>query len=420
MLPLEVPAQAQRTLTLVLAVVVLALVPLVSSAEHGVETVTVVGKVANGTADQQAPAGLEVTLHVIGGAGGVDVSAAATDGDGRFLFPDVEVIEGSSYTVAASYQNVLYSHNLELAELSLPVEIVVYEPTGSLESLRVQRDVLLIRGADASQGTITAVEVVILVNDGDRTFLPDLTEPGRMGFLRFSRPAGARGLEVASDLSGGEVVTVGTGFALTAPVKPGTHQVSYTYRLPYEGGRLELEHSFPMGADTFQLLVSEKAGHLRPGAGLAALPPPEVSGYSAWSAQQQVAGSRMTLELEGLPRPPWHQRLGDALTDGRYVKIGLPAALGVVMAGLLIYVLADRRRATAFDSGVPGPVLPEGASSVPERGPALRERGLLATEIARLDELYESGQMPQEDYQRSRQELKSGLLRLTLGPDTDR
>lgn len=416
---LEVSARSHRPLTLVLAGIALALSPLLSSPVRGAETVTVVGKVANGTADQEAPAGLEVTLHVIGGGGGVDVSAAATDDDGRFLFPGVEVIEGSSYTIAASYQDILYSHSLETTDLSVPVELLVYEATGSLESLRVQRDVLLISRADSSQGTITAVEVVTLVNDGDRTFLPDLTEPGRMGFLRFSRPAGARELEVASDLSGGEVVTVGTGFALTAPVKPGTHQVSYTYRLPYEGGRLELEHSFPMGADTFQLLMSEEAGRLRPGVELVALPPPEVSGYSAWGAQQQAPGSRMTLVLEGLPRTPWHEMLGDALTDGPYLKIGLPAALGLVMAGLLIYVLADRRRAGALASGVQGVVLPAGAGNAPEEGPAPNERGSLASEIARLDELFESGQMPEGDYQRFRQELKSRLMRLTLGPDTD-
>ena len=416
--PLEVAGRAYRPLALVLAGIALALVPLLSSPLHGAETVTVVGKVANGTAGQESPAGLEVTLHVIGDDGGVDVSAAATDGNGRFLFPDVEVIEGSSYTIATSYQDILYSQTLEPADLSMPVELLVYEATGSLESIRVQKDVLLIRGADSSEETVTAVEVVTLVNGGDRTFLPDLSEPGRMAFLRFSHPAGAIGLEVASDLSGGEVVTVGTGFALAAPVKPGVHQVSYTYRLPYDGGRLEFEHSFPMGADTFQLLVSEEAGRLRPGAGLAALPPPEVGGYSVWGAQQQLPGSRLTLKLEGLPRPPWHQRLGDALTDGPYLNIGLPAALGLVMAGLLIYVLAFRGRAGALASGVQGAVLPAGAGSVQE-GPALSERGSLATEIARLDELYESGQMPKEDYQRVRQELKSRLLRLTLGPDAD-
>ena len=421
--PLEVRGRTQRLLALVLllAGIALALSPLLSSPARGAETVTVVGKVANGTAGQESPAGLEVTLHVIGGDGGVDVSAAATDGDGRFLFPGVEVVEGSSYTIAASYQEILYSQNLEPGNLSQPVELLVHEATGNLESIRVQTDVLLISRADSGEGTVTAVEVVTLVNSGDRTFVPDLSEPGSMSFLRFSLPAGARELEVASDLSGGEVVTVGTGFALTVPVKPGAHQVSYTYSLPYEGGRLEFEHSFPMGADTFQLLLNEEAGTLLPVAGLATLPPPEVSGYSAWGAQQQGPGSRLTLKLEGLPRPPWHERLGDALTDGPYLKTGLPAVLGLVMAGLLIYVLADRRRAGALASASGGSsIQATGAGSVSEapvtqRRP-LSERVLLVAEIARLDDIFEAGQMPEEDYQRVREELKSRLLHLTLGP----
>ena len=424
--PLEVRGRTHRLLALVLLLAGIALVlsPLLSSPVRGADTVTVVGKVADGTAGQESPAGLEVTLHVIGGDGGVDVSAATTDGDGRFLFPGVEVVEGSSYTISTSYREILYSQNLEPANLSLPVELTVYEATGSLDSIRVQTDVLLISRADSGEGTLTVVEVVTLVNSGDRTFVPDLSEPGSMSFLRFSRPAGARELEVASDLSGGEVVTVGTGFALTVPVKPGAHQVSYTYRLPYEGGRLEFEHSFPMGADTFQLLLNEEAGTLLPVAGLATLPPPDVSGYSAWGAQQQGPGSRMTLKLEDLPRPPWHERLGEALDDGPYLKTGLPAALGLVMAGLLIYVLAFRSRAGALASesgraSIQATGTGSASDALESQGPTLSERSSLVTEIARLDVLYENGQMPEEDYQRLRRELKSRLLRLTLGPGAD-
>jgi len=420
--PLDGLGWTHRLPALVLAGIVLALSPLLSSPVRGAETITIVGKVANGTDGQGSPEGLEVTLHVIGGDGVVDVSAAATEGDGRFLFPGVDVVEGSSYTISASYQEILYSQTLVSASLSRPVELLVYEASGSIESIRVQTDVLLIGRADSGEGTITAIEVVTLVNSGDRTFLPNLSEPGSMSFLRFSRPAGARELEVASDLPGGEVVTVGTGFAIAAPVKPGVHQVSYTYRLPYEGSRLEFEHSFPMGADTFQLLVNDEAGRLSPVAGLAGQPPPEVSGYSAWGAEQQEPGSRLTLRLEGLPRPPWHERLGGALTDGPYLKTGLPAALGLVMAGLLVYVLADRRRARVLASPTGGSIQatgqPAGAGSASE-APAPNERSVLVTEIARLDVLYEAGQMLEVDYQRVRRELKSRLLSLTLGPGAD-
>ena len=221
----------------------------------GQESAVISGKVINGTIGAEAPDDLDVTLHVIGDTGIVNVARATTDDGGRFEFTGVEVIEGASYAVASRYGDILYSVNLSPDFFLAPVEIIVYEPTGVIEDIVVDSDVLLLRKARESTDSITAIEVITLTNTSDRAFIPDLSQPAMMQFLRFSRPPEALELEVASDMPGGQVITVGTGFAISAPVTPGEHRVSYSYRMPYDGDSLEFNHSFPMGAGTFRLLV---------------------------------------------------------------------------------------------------------------------------------------------------------------------
>ena len=56
-----------------------------------------------------------------------------------------------------------------------------------------------------------------------------------MSFLRFSLPPGTHDLDVQSNLPSREIISVGSGFAVTSPVTPGGHSVEFSYIFPYEG-----------------------------------------------------------------------------------------------------------------------------------------------------------------------------------------
>ena len=207
----------------------------------------VVGKVVNGTAGVPAPSGLEVVLHAVGEDGTVDTSSTVTDGDGGFRFDGVALEDGATRGLTASYQGVLYSSRLPTPPSSEAVDLLVYETTHSLSDVRVVGDVLLLKAADDEDETLAAFEVVELDNQGDRTFVPDLEQPANMNFLRFSVPLDARDIEVSSDLPGGRMISVGSSFAFTAPLPPGSGQVAYTYRVPYQGKEVELSPLLPPG-----------------------------------------------------------------------------------------------------------------------------------------------------------------------------
>ena len=413
------------------ALAALFLLPVRLYADH---SVTITGRVVNGTAGGAAPSDLEVVLHIISDGERVDVTSSRTGSEGRFNFQGVESDAGAIYALTASYQDVLYSVSLDPAALEDPVEVLVYETTSSLEDLHIDADVLLIRESKKDSWSLSAFEVVSLVNEGDRTFVPDLDQPGSMNFLRFPLPAGSTNLEVRSDLSGGEIITVGRGFALTAPVTPGSHQVTYTYRLPYRGSQVELTHSFPMGSDSFRLLIEDELGDLRSPVLMTPLPATELEGksYQVWGTGQLSPGTRLNLELGDLPQPPAIRRLGDALTEGPYLKTGIPAALGLVLAGLLLYTLVVRRSVTpaaASPSHEAVAPLPSGdvlglagdypADSVESATPPRSERHALMEAIARLDDLFQRGETSPAGYRRHRQELKERLFRLALISETE-
>ena len=406
-----------------LSAIALAVSLLIPPPLHGEGSATITGQVVNGTSGEVAPSSLEVNLHIISDSGEADVATTATDNDGNFQFQDVEMDDGSAYAVTTRYKDVLYSSRMDPSTLAVPVELTVYESTDSLGDLNIAADVLLIGGAEDKK-SLSAVEVVSLVNVGDRTFMPDLSQPGNMNFLRFSVPQGTTGLDVGSDLPGGRIIFVGPGFALTAPVTPGPHQVSYSYQIPYNGQKLEFTRSFPMGAEIFRLLMEETLGNINASGPLAPQVPVDVGGesYSIWEASQLSPGERLLIEITDLPQPSLLQRVGDGLTDGPYLKVGIPAAVGLVLAGLLVYALTLKQRGNAL-AGEPGRgataairlnVASLAGFSNNPGGSAESERRSLVEAIARLDELFERGEITPADYRQPRQELKARLLRLAV------
>ena len=400
-----------------LAPLALFLMPAALYGDHPSATIT--GRVVNGTSGAEPPANLDIVLHLIGSGEEVDIYTAVTDSDGGFRFEDVRVHNDSTYAVTATYEDVLYSSRLDPAALAEPVELVLYEITSNLGDLRVEANVLLIGGPSRDKNSLSAFEVVRLVNEGDRTVVPDLDSLGRMNFLRFPLPRGATNVEVSSDLPGGEVLNVDTGFALTAPVIPGPHRVTYSYRIPYEGRELELVHSFPMGAETFRLLLDAETGELKDPGILAAGAPADLEGstYGVWSVGQQAEGSRIAFKIGGLPGPPFFDRLGDAFTDEPYLKLGIPSALGAVLAGLLLYTLLFRRAGKAAPANRSAEAAPAVPATTELHGPQAtskeKERSLME-EIARLDDLFQGGGMAGVDYRMRRRELKESVIETVL------
>ena len=183
------------------------------------KTVDLRGQVVNGTEGSVIPDSLSVLMLITGLDGRLSGSGqAVTDAEGRFLFEDVQVIAGDSYTVSVNHLGVFYGMSFEAEDFPEELVLTIFEATQDASVIKIARQVMVIAGVDESSQTLSAIEFVQIDNPLDRTLVPDLTNVDEISFLRFSLPDNSFDLTVNSDLPAGDVVSVSYTH-LTLPTK---------------------------------------------------------------------------------------------------------------------------------------------------------------------------------------------------------
>ncbi len=294
-----------------------------------------------------------------------------------------------------------YSTVQDPEELGAEVVLTVYETIQDVSVVRVTRQVVVIVGVDEKKQVITAVEFLALSNHGDRTLLPDLSNPAQMSFLRFSLPPSASGLSVQSDLPSREIIDVGRGFAVTSPVAPGEHSIEFSYTFPYSGDTVSFRQGFQQGADVFQVMVPDGLARIQ----VEPLDPVEsinIQGtfYATWEQRNFSPGDDLQLTLLNLPQPDLGTRFVNTVAAATFWQVAIPSVVGIVLASLLLV--------GAFKPSAPGYPLPD--STVQAQGGTTHDRAQLVREVADLDERFQNGQVAEADYWSRRRQLKSTIL----------
>ena len=355
------------------------------------------GHVVNGTAGVEGLEDGEVTLHVFLGGELLYSRTAVPDPEGRFMFQDVPQQVNLLYLLTATYQGVPYTMELTPDSDLSDLRLTVYESAATMEEIAFTGWSLFILAADSGTRTLSALEVVTIVNQGDRAFVPDLTAGEAMAFLRFPLPPGANALQVESELPQGQVLQVERGFAVTTPVPPGEYGIAFTYTIPYNGRELDLSRTFRLGTGTFRLLVYEELGSVSTG-GLNNLGTTAIGDttYRMFGATDVVPDAGISVTLGDLPQPSAWQRLREWLNLRSAAGVAIPGIFTLALAALLVAKLVQRR-----------PVeIGEGPVSIAE------DRLSMIRTIAALDDRLQRGELAEEEYRRRRQELKARLLRL--------
>ncbi len=391
-------------LALCLLLITLAMHTPETAGAQGPETIRVEGIAINGTEGGPVPAALSISLHAIDPiAGRVATYNATTDSKGRYAFEEVATIAGGSFVLVMDYEGMRYSELVDTANLANTVELKVYEITGDIGVITVQRQAMIIADIDKQDREIQALEVLSLQNGSDRTLLPELTNitnPADINFLRFSLPAGATELSVQSSLPGGDTIPMGTGFAVTAPVPPGEHEVTYTYRFPYRGDAVSFSQRLIQGAEQYQVLAPASLSQIQV-TPLEPKPRVDVGGvsYLVWEAEQVPPGRGVTLQFSRLPQPSLTNRVVAYLSGSELWLTFIPVALALALVLLLLWAWFRAPR-----TGRQGLT----ANTVDQS-----RRQSLVQAIAVLDERFDGGQVAEEDYRPRRQELIERLRQLT-------
>ena len=308
--------------------------------------VSISGQVVNGSPESGSVVGLSVILHMQG-ADTYDNKVTITDNDGRFSFDGVVYDPALVYGVSVRYQDTVYGEEVSLANGSPPaITLEIYDAVYEQDVIRIGSASLLFADADRMSQTVSALEIVKVINDSDYTFVPG--SGGPMSLLRFGLPPGAEGLQVDTRLLGADVVQVDRGFAVIGSVPPGEHDIMFTYAFPYDDSETTFEKSFPFGADNLRVLspnevltlASEDIG----------APEPVSIGERPYQLIETAGierGSRINVQLSDLPRTTLADRARNAVTTARYEYVA-PALLAVFLIALIpIAVIRHRGKRNA-------------------------------------------------------------------------
>lgn len=302
---------------------------------------SVSGQVVNGSPDSGSVAGIAVTLHMQGEST-YDNKVTITDNDGRFAFGDIVYDPTLVYGVSVRYQDAIYGVEVSLANgTPPPVTIDVYDAVYEQDVIRVGSASLLFADADRLTQTVSALEIVKVINDSDYTFVPG--SGGPMSLLRFGLPPGAEGLQVDTRLIGADVVQVDRGFAVIGSVPPGEHDVMFTYAFPYDGVETTFTKNFPFGADSLRVLSPDE---------VLTLESEEIGASESVTIGERPyqliettgieRGKRINVHLSDLPRTTLADRAQNAFANARYEYIA-PAFLALFLIALIPFAVIRHR-----------------------------------------------------------------------------
>ncbi|MBN2147656.1 MAG: c-type cytochrome [Anaerolineales bacterium] len=345
--------------------------------------------------------GLVVTLYGYDNMSQVYSQTLEIGEDGRYLFTDVEMPLGRAFLAGVEYGGSIFASDVIVVEtgpqdLNLPV--MVYDTSTDETVLSVDRIHVFIDFLDAENAQV--IEVYIISNPTNRSVIAE-EKAGPVVF--FPLPAGAIGLQFQDGVLGERYLELPGGFADTMPVDPGMgkYQVVVAFTMPYD--RM-LEFTQPLQLKTEAILVmlpdvgvKLKSDTLQDG-GMREF---QGTSYKMYTSGSLEAGSQLSFSVSGRPQLSGGTSLIEpSTTQNLAIGIGV-FGLVLLLAGVWLY-RRNKLQGTEADLADVGAALPA-VEQLPD------DPDTLLDAIVALDELYESGQLPEEAYQTRRTALKSRL-----------
>ena len=397
--PIILPSKSRLGLLLVAFLAfAIAFADIGSSTAQGTTT-EITGVVVNGTAGGAVPGELTVFVLVIDedAEAIVERVETLTETDGSFSLEVADIEEGQFYRVVVD--DGVYTPYVDVLPEAAdqPVTLTVYDRTAALDDIAVISYSMVIPVVDASDGVIGVLAAVNFVNSGDKVYLPDLTDPNLTGFnlFRFNLPIGYQELTVESDLPSGNVMEIGTGFAVSNPVPPGEYSMVISYSAPFVGGELNFPLRLPFGAKTVSIMLPEGSGEIT-GLGLNKTENVTIGDgqYVRYDGSDYERRAELGVVISGLPKPDLRDQVLDFFESIQF-RIAIVVSVVLALIGVMVsVVLIARRRQT---------VVAVNSSDVAANADV--ERSSIVQRIAELDEMRELGKIPEDEYLVQRQQL---------------
>lgn len=367
------------------------------AAEGGV----VSGRVVDGTNDERPLANWPVLLHLFIGSEWAETKQATTDAEGRFRFTDLPTGPDRAFVVATTRADVLYTSDVvRLADRGSAeqVEVFTFEPVDNDADIVLEGINLAVVDVDPVERLVTIVEVQNVVNVGKRTYIGSRRPDGSIaGTIVMRLPPGARDFDAGPGLVPDSIVSTPRGFVTLTPVLPGRLQITFGYRMPYDGTSLTFDKSLPFPTRTVRILAPTSLGLAVPGFEAQGPIPLGSQQFDAFVGGDLARDVVVQVRLTQLPAPPLiRPPKPDELT-----RAGIALAVLVALAIPFVYIRRHGRPTVA-----------------PPARDLEQEREALLRAIAALDDRRAAGEIAEDEYLRTRAAHKERLLAIAARLET--
>ncbi len=351
----------------------------VSAADDG----AISGTVVNGTEGGTAVDGVSVSLTVFDNMVVTADLATTVDANGNYEFTGLATDAAFSYRLETEFAGLPYESGfLQFAagETVIPWDFNVYDSTPDSGVVSVVMAHVIMA---AEEGYLGVTEYHVLLNGSDRAYVGAAVEgEAWREVLAFGLPPGASALDFTTGLTDVRMWPDGSGFSDGAPLAPGMREVVFTYLLPFSGAEKQLDLGFDYPIQALNLLVEDLGIEVT--TTLTASDPlvMDTGRYLVFTGAGIPAGETINLTLKGARG-----------AGGTPVWVWVLVALAVGGIGGFIWW---RRR----------------AGYEPADEDAAADSVSLLGELARLDDEFEAGEIPEADYQRQRADIKAELVSL--------
>ncbi len=367
--------------------------PSATLAEGIAAVAEVSGLVTNGSTQRPA-ANLAVSLRRFDGTQELDPLLGRTDDQGRFRFEGVEFTAQRAVVAQVDYLNVSYFSEVvqaQAGERALELPVTIYDASPDTTAISIDRLHLFLEPL-AGEDAVRVGALALLSNSDTRAIVA--ANPGE-GTLFFDLPESAVNLQMQDGELGGRFIQTETGFADTLAVIPGqgSHQVVFAFDVPYTRS---VELRFPMRYPASGEIIVVPDGMRVESESLSDNGVRQIEGvsYRTYSGGALAAGQTLALTLSGKPASA-----SGTGTQG-YELVLAAGLLGAVLIGVGVWGWLRSRRTETEGMEAEGEGEPED------------EREALLQSIADLDDDFQAGRVPKDEYADRRAALKEQLLEL--------
>lgn len=342
---------------------------------------TITGTVTNHTGSPRPAADQEVKLTAYVNGAEADWKTVKTSARGEFTFA-VPADAQRTYALQVKYKGGEYdspSIAFKAGETIKRLTMRVFEPTSDPNVLRVNVHHIIV---EAGEGMVQVAELLVFANMSDRTYIGGAPRAdGKRETLRITLPAGAGNVQYMDGLMECCVFVTDAGLVDTMDVEPGMREISYAYTLPSGRGSLALSRRLDYPAERVEVFGSAAFALTVPALERQDDVKTDQGTYARFSSAGLAAGTDVRLALSGLPVPRSGTR-----------RIAIAAFAGIVAAALA-YPLLRRRRTT---------------------GPSAtgQSREELIAAVAALDDRFDAGEIPEQEYRDRRGRYMEKLRRM--------